>query len=338
MAENAPTFIPVKGRLDTVLPESASEMGTLRDATDLDHLNWGPRPGRSNVASISSGNDAKPRFYYGMDGVDDYLLFPYLAEQMVWGLSWTIDLEFQFTGLSSSPMGIFCRGNGTTNDVFISLLGSGSAAGDRRKVRAIVNASTSGGAFSTTTTLTGTTQLAQGSVSIAATPTDIYTIKLVRNVGALYLYVNGTLEASDTSTLSTTVGNEYSPSGFEVGRNTSSAANSYYTGWVFKAMCRSGVHTDVTDIYMDSCHASAPVVLFQSGCGPVAFWVESGSAVIEQSRFRNYGTVGGAPSSDSILTWPASFPVQAINSMTDRYGRVWNLVMANGRFYYERAT
>lgn len=333
--------IPVRGALDTKDPESALPTGTLIDATDLAHRHIGPRPGRS-VAGTVNGLSQPARTMLTFGGVDTYILYPYLAEQHVMGLGWSIDLVFEFTGLSSSPMAIYCHGSTANNDILITLLGSGSAAGDQRKVRAIVSASTAS-AISTTTTLTGTTQLTQsGGASPAVTPTVIHHVRLVRNAGSLYLYVNGALEASDTSTISSTVGNAGpgSDAGTALGRNSASAANTYFTGWIYKALVRNGIHQDLSDGFLDTCHASDPVVLLYANGGINLFFMttEAINAGQEMSRFRNYGTVNGTEAYDSAANGFPSRPIQSIMHYTDRYGRLINLVECNGRIFYDRAT
>ena len=341
MGQTVPLPLSVRGALDTADPESASAPGTLRDATDLAHRWWGPRPGRSTAATII-GLGQPTRNVYTFNGADTYITYPYIAEQYVMGLSWTIDILFEFTALASGVNTILSRGDGTNNDIQIGILGSASAAGDQRKVRVVVSASTSS-AISTTTTLTGTTQLGlSANATPAADTTYLQHIRVVRNVGSLYLYVNGTLEASDTSTLSTTVGNAGpgSSDGWVLGRNSPSAANTYLSGWIYKMLCRPGSYQTLTDGWLDVCHSTADPVVIHAPGGVHTFFLtqnEATDAGEEMSRFRNFGTMAGTGSIVTLTGWPTASPIQGFGYYTDRYGRVINIAEVSGRIFQHRA-
>ena len=80
-----------------------------------------------------------------------------------------------------------------------------------------------------------------------------------------------------------------------------------------------------------------PVLLCATG-GVYQQWVGSGNYGAENSRFRNFGSVVGAPATDSLSESPFAYPVQGIRTYTDRSGRTWNTVTVNGRVFYQRAT
>lgn len=335
MPAPTPFGIPVDGPLDTANPESNRQTGTLVSAIDCAHTAIGPRPGRSRSAT-AQGLTGVGRLVYEFDGVDDYVLFPYNPGQMVLGLEWTLDLLFEPKAVGADSGTLFLMGNGTHQDIWIYLDGSGGAGTDQRTVVAKARASTSGGGSGNQGMIRDTTQRTLASAGTPAVdPTLMIHVRFIRSSGETFLYVNGVLTTSGGS-VSGTVGHAYVGNGIYLGSKYADAGD-FYGGWVYKAMLRNGVFTNLADGWVDTPHTKVPNVLFYATGGPASLWVGATSPAQELSRYRNYGIVTGSPPSDTITKSPFMFPVQGMATYTDRMGRVWNAVVTNGRLFYERA-
>ena len=271
------------------------------------------------------------------DATNDYVLYRYLAEQMTLPLEWTLDVLFEPTAVGTTS-GTICALNGAAHtDIWLYLDGSASGGTNPRNVVCTVQASNTGGSSGAAVTVRDTTQRTLSSAGTPVVdPVKIYHVRVVRNGAALSLKVNGT-ETTGTG-LSTTVGHAYAGDGISVGGLSSSLANNYYGGWIYKVLLRSGQWTNLKDGWIDMVHTKANPVLLNSTGGLYQQWVGSGSMGQETSRFRNFGSVVGSPTTDNLTASPFLYPVQAINTYTDKNGRVWNLVMVNGRMFYQRAT
>ncbi len=336
MSEFTPVSLPVTGPLNTADPESNRSAGTLVQATDTHHRYLGPRPGRSRAAS-AQGVAVVGRSVIEFDGVDDAVLFRYLAEQMTLGLEWTLDVLFEPTAVGSTSGTICALSAAAHTDIWLYLDGSGAAGSNPRNVVCTVRASDTSGASGAAVTVRDTTQR---TLVAAGTPAADYTkivhARVVRNAAALSLKVNGT-ETTGTG-LSSTVGHAYAGDGVSMGYYSASAANNYFGGWIYKVLLRSGQWTNLRDAWMDHIHAKASHVLLAATGGLYQDWVSGGNIGAENSRFRNFGSVTGSPGTDSLTSMPFLFPVQGIGNYTDRAGRVWNVVPTNGRVFTQRAT
>lgn len=336
MGQLVPVPIPVTGDLNTSDPESNRPAGTLVQATDTHHRYLGPRPGRSRATS-AQGVSIVGRTVIEFDGVDDYVLYRYLVEQMVLPLEWTLDVLFEPTAVGSGSGTLVSLSAAAHTDIWLRLDGSAAGGSLPRTVVATVQGSTTSGASGSAVTVRNTTQRTLSSIGThAVDPALIYHARLVRNGAALSLKVNGT-ETTGTG-LSTTVGHAYAGDGLSVGGYSASLATNYYGGWIYKVLLRSGQWTNLRDGWVDMIHSKSNPVLLSSNGGLYQQWVGSGSFGQETSRFRNFGSVVGGPATDNLTASPFLYPIQMIKTYTDRSGRVWNMVVVNGRTFYQRAT
>lgn len=334
--------LPVRGELNTTDPTSAMPAGSLIEATDLSHRALGPRPGRSRSAT-AQGLTGIGRSVYEFDGVDDFLLFNYTAEQMVLGVEWTLDILFEPSAVGVDSGTLFVLGTSAHRDIWVYLDGSGAAGANPRTVRAQVSPSTVGVSSGTTASVQNTTQRTLASIGNPATdPTLIYHARLVRSMvnnnaadTVVTLYVNG---ASSQANLSTSMGHAYGTSGGIYLGSKYNDAGDFYGGWIYKTLLRNGVFTDLQDGWQGITPTLCKNVLFCASGGPASQWVGSTSCADELSRFRNYGAEFGTPLTDSLTAWPGVFPVNAIEHYTDQTGRNFNLVEAGGRLFWERVT
>lgn len=337
MSEPTPISVPCNGRLNTADPESALPLGTLVQATDTAHRWIGPRNGRTRGA-YAGDKAAIARSVYELDAVDDYFLFYYNSQQMVLGLEWTLDLVVEPTGVGSTSGTIFAMGNAATHtDIHVRFLGSGSGPSDERKIRATVQSSSSSAASGSAVTVTDSTQRTLASAGTPATdPLLIYQIRLVRNGADLSLKVNGT-ETTGTG-LSTTVGHNFVGDGFYLGTHMTNA-NTYLGGWIYKGMLRSGVFNDLSDAWIDTPHTRSPCVLWATTGGQPQVWAGGSSGFVQElSRFKHYGSAVANPGTDTLSSWPFQATINGIGNYTDKHGQQFNLVCANGRLWWERAT
>ena len=332
--------LPVDAPLDTANPATSLAPGLLVEAVDVDHRYWGPRGGLTQQtwpyqSAASFPNRRVPIF----DGNNGFGFSVHGGKnQFNLGQRWCLDLVIRPSGVAHSAdtalpvFGVY-YGSPGFYPIEVTLGGGGAASGDQRKVTVNVKTTSAPGTPNSVKTLVSTTQL-----DVGTTVDKTAHVRVYRDVGSLYLQINGTTEAT-----STTVGTDrhedvvtYSAGTFiRLGGDSGIAGgNHLYAGRMLTAVLRNGAPTDPDKGLRDFGFSTDPSVrfaLFGANYGDT-------NAAYDHSFYRN--TIGWSGMTFESVTQPApwaSNPVQGATHFVDRRGKSWNAVMCGGTLFWARA-
>lgn len=327
--------IPCRGTIDTAMPISDRPPGTLVSALDLSPRSWGPRRGAQAFSRSweSPGTASLYDEFYLSQSVATFFTGQSTEDQFRdLGLQFTVDLLIQYADVAYAPAAnvvfLYCFAPGS-GMVSISIRGPNHA--DREKVIVELITTPTRTTTDTLVTFTGTTRIPYGTAQ-----TDKVHIRVVRDGASAYLYINGVLDGSTSSLVST------SPIFSQLGSvgsltlgysNSSLSPAKEFKGRIYLAELRDGAFTaapieNVVPVNpwapnVHHCHLGRSYALG----GSVYHWFDAGRFAIHLREAAAGYTI--TASNDNAAPAPAY--VQGICSWTTRSNRMATTVTTGGQ-------
>lgn len=335
MGQRVPLVLAVRGDLDTSAPITDRPLGGLQRALDLHPRRWGPKDGCQSFARVWSGpgtaslydefdlNTGASTFGTGLSYEDQFRDL---------GTKFTLDLWFRLTttayAAGKDKIGLYKFVVNASGVIEVAIAGPAHATPGRILVYIVTNPTR-------TTADTPVSFVGSTAITVGSTQADKHHVRLVRDGANAYLYLNGVIDATETtlvatsqifSTLGTTaavvgLGNLY------IGTDPNVTLN----GQIFGAWLRDGAFT------------SAPIEAVMP-CAPHAKNVHhaylgrdcstSGTPhFFDAGRFAAHARVSGigyAPNPANDDTAPAPARVQGVTSWNTRSNRTATAVVCGG--------
>lgn len=325
--------LSVSGKLDTANPSTNRAPGTLLEATDVAPLWWGPRNGFTQQTWLQTTGF----FVWLFDGTSDLIDYKMRSQQQFnLATKWTLDVVFRANTIGHSAdatVPIFQWDLNGIEAIGLYILAGGSAAGDQRKIRAIVTPTSSPAVAGTPATLTGTTQVIVGT-SMQST----HHARLVRDGANLTLTVDNMAEASSSSfsavqrheaaVIASTVCHAY----VGTARGLATGGNHLFSGRICSAILRAYAASDATKGMRDPSFVRTQATRFAL-CG----YRTGRAGNQEQSLFGgDFATNPASFSGESLASPWFLTRVQGGTYFRDIYGHTWDSVMKGGLVYSRR--
>lgn len=339
MAESAAIRLNTRGLLDTAMPITDRDPGTLVTAQDVSSQHLGPRPGMVSFARCGEGPGNG--FLYGyvtFDGSDGGARFLSSDDaQCNVGTKWTIDIWFRLTdhtysGASGEDLIPLVHHASSNGHIYVSLVGPSDATHVGKVHVSILNTASVGVSSASTYTQRGSVAVPEGTTQDKNTH-----VRVVRNGSSLTIFVNGvvnTVGASSGTLVATEGIYELSGGGAQVGFgfDADTGMADGFKGRFYGACLRDGAF----DAY--PIETSFP----ENFRGRNVHWFLIGRRItdgsiphlMDLSRFGTHAIICGTGFTVTAANdndFPVPAPVQGIGSWTSRRARRTVAVMIGGR-------
>lgn len=337
MATNLNIPVPVRGELDTRNPITDRAPGTLVTARDLHPSHWGPR--RGSLAFTRAWESPGTALLY--DGIQFTQsaatstftgLFEKSAKEL--GTKFTVDIWFRLedTGYAAGKNSIglweHSISGSASSGIGISIFGPAHASSGKVRVEVVT-------APTTTTADTPVVLTSASSVPVGTAQTDIVHLRVVRDGSGLYLYLNGTLDASTTSLVATSPirQREEDHGTFRVARESYGPATAIeFKGRIYALVLRDGAFRTAPIEAVPPENPYARNVHYYI-LGRNYDLNTSSDHLFDAGRFGLHprlSAAGFAVTASNSNSAPANCRVQGFSSWTTRSGRQGTVVVAGG--------
>lgn len=331
-----PFSLPLNCRadLDTAMPATDRPPGTLLEAKDCHYRYVGPKKGCQAFTCIGEGPGTSS-FYNGitLNGVGSASATAVSYEDAFrdLGTTFTLDLWFRLEDLAYASavnrIGLYeFAPNAGAIDVNIF----GGAHTDHERIEVSITTSPTRTTSATPVTFKSTTRLTAGTAQ-----TDKRHLRVVRNGANGYLYLDGVLDGTGTTSISATnpINGAYGSSATVV-LGSSSISNITFKGGIYGALLRDGVYTTYP------IEATMPLLSWSRGTHHHhlnhAYTLGSDDHYFDAGRFgvhaRLHGTSGASytVAGGADNTAPAPSPVQGLRTWTTRTNRTATSCLCGG--------
>jgi hypothetical protein len=291
--------------LNLVDPISALEPGALVRAQNLRADAWGPRHGHTYIDRAT-----RSRTHPTLNGTTAYGTLPYIEKQFDLGTKFTLDILLKVGALPTvNAAWVFGTDAAVdrTLDVFLNTDGTIDVYLEDASANSVL--------------LSSTTVLAA---------TDVVHIRVLREKAVVELYLDTSLEDTDSANLSATARMAAVAADRLIGKTSlSSPSSELLNGRVCGVYLRSFADEDFTYAYSELPCPRGSEVLGAWTCE----LLDSDTTIFDASTFGNHGIMTNAGSGARVAEIVE--PIQAVRAMTLRDGKRYNLVLVGGRLYVE---
>jgi len=303
-----PIPIPTNLGLDLINPASQLQVGKLVLAQNKASGVWGPRHGNTRLDYNDRG-----RSLFLFDGVNDFATVPYNSAQLDRSLSFTYDWTFK---LLANPTGV---------DKY--LWAPDHALDDSVSLRFQVG---TGRIFVNVVIASGSIELSNLSVTSLTTITNV---RLIRDGGSLFLFVNGVVvDSSDNFTA--TGSSKVVAADRIIGKNPSFAAAGFLNFILGGVFILNYASYNTRSMFMELPLPHGRDVV---GCwnGERENTTAAVLSIYDASRYGNHAWMTGGATNANIRVNDTFDPVQHVGYYTLKDGRQYIVVVVGGRLFAE---